>query len=74
MGRVFRAPDVNIALMQEWESKLEQMAESMMDENVTNLARVPSWMLVLLKTILIKRKSVVYMMYGPTSKCTFMAV
>lgn len=52
----FRAPDVNIALMQEWESKLEQMAESMMDENVTSLAGVPSWMLVLLKTILDKKK------------------
>jgi hypothetical protein len=52
----FRAPDVNIALLDEWESKLEQMAESMMDENVTSLAGVPSWMLVLLKRILQKKK------------------
>jgi phenylacetate-coenzyme A ligase PaaK-like adenylate-forming protein len=48
----FRAPDVNIALMDEWESKLQKMAESMMDENVTSLAGVPSWMLVLLKKVL----------------------
>jgi hypothetical protein len=48
----FRAPDVNIALMGEWESKLRKMAESMMDENVTSLAGVPSWMLVLLKRVL----------------------
>ena len=48
----FRAPDVNIALMDEWESKLEQMARSMMDENVTSLAGVPSWMLVLLNRVM----------------------
>jgi hypothetical protein len=48
----FRAPDVNIALMDEWESKLQKMAMSMMDENVTSLAGVPSWMLVLLKKVL----------------------
>lgn len=53
----FRAPDVNIALMDEWESKLEKIALSMMDENVTSLAGVPSWMLVLLKRILEKKNA-----------------
>jgi hypothetical protein len=48
----FRAPDVNIALMDNWEDKLEQMANSMANENVTSLAGVPSWMLVLIKRIL----------------------
>ena len=48
----FRAPDVNIALMDNWEDKLEKMANSMADENVTSIAGVPSWMLVLLKRIL----------------------
>ncbi len=52
----FRAPEVSIALMDEWESKLERMADSMMNENVTSLAGVPSWMLVLLKRILEKKK------------------
>lgn len=52
----FRAPDASIALMDEWESKLEQLAMSMMNENVTSLAGVPSWMLVLLKRILKKKK------------------
>ncbi len=51
----FRAPTVDIALMDEWESKLEKIAESMMNENVTSIAGVPSWMLVLLKRILEKR-------------------
>lgn len=53
----FRAPDVNIALMGEWETKLQKMAESMMDENVTSLAGVPSWMLVLLKRVLELKKA-----------------
>jgi len=51
----FRAPEISIALMDEWESKLERMALSMMDENVTSLAGVPSWMLVLLTRILEKK-------------------
>ena len=48
----FRAPNVSIALMDEWESKLEKLADSMKNENVTSVAGVPSWMLVLLKRIL----------------------
>jgi len=48
----FRAPNVSIALMDEWESKLEKLADTMVNENVTSVAGVPSWMLVLLKRIL----------------------
>lgn len=48
----FRAPDVNIALMDEWESKLTKIASSMANENVTSLAGVPSWMLVLMKKVM----------------------
>jgi phenylacetate-coenzyme A ligase PaaK-like adenylate-forming protein len=51
----FRAPDVSIALMDEWEAKLEKIALSMMDENVTSIAGVPSWMLVLVRRILEKK-------------------
>lgn len=53
----FRAPEVSIALMDEWESKLEKIATTMMDENVTSVAGVPSWMLVLLKKILEKKNA-----------------
>ena len=49
-----RTPSLPIALMDEWESKLELMAESTIDHDVTNLSGVPSWMLVLLKKILVK--------------------
>lgn len=47
-----RIPDRTIALMGEWESKIEKMAQSVKDENVTNIAGVPSWTLVLMKRIL----------------------
>ncbi len=53
----FRAPDVNIALMDEWEMKLEKMADSLINENVVSLAGVPSWMMVLLKKILEKKNA-----------------
>jgi GH3 auxin-responsive promoter len=48
----FRAPSVEIALLSEWEEKLEKMARSTMEENVVSLSGVPSWMIVLLRRIL----------------------
>jgi hypothetical protein len=47
-----RTPDVSIALMEEWEEKIEKMANITINENVTNIAGVPSWTLVLIKQIL----------------------
>jgi len=49
-----RTPSLTIALMDEWENKLELMAESTMTHNVTSIAGVPSWMLVLLRKVLKK--------------------
>lgn len=43
--------------MDEWEAKIEAIATSTMDVNVTNLSGVPSWMLVLIKDIM-RRKGV----------------
>jgi len=48
----FRSPATEIALMDEWEQKLELLAQTMKDENVVSIAGVPSWMLVLLKKII----------------------
>lgn len=48
----FRAPAVEIALINNWEEKLEKLAKGTMNENVTSIAGVPSWMLVLLKKFL----------------------
>lgn len=47
-----RTPDLSIALMDEWEQKIEALAQSTVNENVTSMAGVPTWLLVLLKRIL----------------------
>ena len=47
-----RTPDLSIALMDEWESKIEKLAQSTIHENVTSMAGVPTWLIVLLKRIL----------------------
>ena len=47
-----RTPDLSIALMDEWEEKIEKLAQSTISENVTSMAGVPTWLIVLLKRIL----------------------
>jgi len=47
-------PSNKVSLMTEWESKLEAIIEESIRENVTSLAGVPSWMLVLLNQVLEK--------------------
>lgn len=49
---LFRTPGMAIALMDEWEEKIDRMADLTMKEDVTNISGVPSWTLVLLKKIL----------------------
>ena len=51
---MIRIPSKEIALMSEWESKLEMICRTSINENVTNLSGVPSWFLVLIKQILQK--------------------
>jgi hypothetical protein len=49
---IIRTPDLSIALMDEWESKIDAIAKATINEDVTNLSGVPSWTLVLIKYIL----------------------
>jgi len=49
---IIRTPDLSIALMDEWESKIDAMAHATIGEDVTNIAGVPSWTLILMKRIL----------------------
>ncbi len=49
-----RTPEQSIALMDEWEAKLEKITETTIKENVTSLAGVPSWFMVLIKHVLEK--------------------
>ncbi len=51
-AQFMRTPPMSTALMDEWESKIEIMAKQTMQDNVTSLSGVPSWMLVLLKKVL----------------------
>jgi hypothetical protein len=47
-----RTPSLDIALLDDWEEKLEKMARFTLSEDVRVLSGVPSWTLVLLKRIL----------------------
>lgn len=49
-----RTPSTEIALIEEFEEKIEKIIENSLDENVTSFAGVPSWYLVLFKRILEK--------------------
>jgi len=59
-GHWLRTPELSIALLDEWEEKIEKLAITTADENVTSLAGVPTWTLLLLKRILeIKGKNTI---------------
>ncbi|MCW3092169.1 MAG: auxin-responsive promoter family protein [Ferruginibacter sp.] len=59
-GQWLRTPELSIALLDEWENKIEQLAKVTAEENVTSLAGVPTWTLLLLKRILaIKGKTTI---------------
>ena len=47
-----RIPDIDTALMGDWEGKLDRITKQAVSANITNLTGVPSWMLILLKRVL----------------------
>jgi hypothetical protein len=51
-AQLARTPSLEIALMSEWEEKIERMARSTIEENVTNIVGVPTWTVVLIQRIL----------------------
>lgn len=51
-AELMRTPNISIALMDDWEKKLDKIANATITENVTNLSGVPSWNLMLLKKII----------------------
>jgi len=51
-AEIRRTPSRDIALMSEWQEKIEQMASSTMKEDVYILAGVPSWTMVLANRVL----------------------
>lgn len=50
--RLFYNPSYDIALLAEWEKKLELTAKQVMDKNITSIGGVPTWNLVLFRRIL----------------------
>ncbi len=52
-----RTPALETALMGDWEAKIEKMARETMDENVTSIAGVPTWTVVLLRRIVELKKA-----------------
>ncbi|MEE4258100.1 MAG: GH3 auxin-responsive promoter family protein [Bacteroidales bacterium] len=51
-AEIMRVPKRKVALMDEWEEKIEKMAQTTIPHNVTSLSGVPSWTLLLLNRIL----------------------
>ena len=51
-AQFIRTPSQEIALLDEWEEKLDLITKETIHDNVTNIAGVPSWNLVLINHIL----------------------
>ncbi len=51
LGWLFRTPKLSIAIMDNWEEKLERMAQAVIPQNITHIAGVPTWTLLLIQRI-----------------------
>jgi hypothetical protein len=51
-GNWIRTPELSIALLDEWEDKIERLAQGTIHENVTSISGVPTWTMVLIRRIL----------------------
>jgi hypothetical protein len=47
----FRTPELSIAIMDNWDKKIEKMARATMNEDVTSITGVPTWTLVLIEKL-----------------------
>lgn len=52
-----RTPKLEVALMDDWEEKIEAMARETAEENVTSLVGVPTWTIILIRRIVEMRKA-----------------
>lgn len=50
--QMIRTPELSIALMDNWEEKIDKMVSATLNENVTSISGVPTWTVVLAKRIL----------------------
>ena len=52
LGSVIQTPDLDVALMNDWEKKIEMMIATVLPQDITHIAGVPTWTLVLIQRIL----------------------
>ena len=46
-----RTPSLEVALMDNWEEKIEKLAQSTAKENVTNISGVPTWTILVIQRV-----------------------
>ncbi|MDX2195917.1 MAG: GH3 auxin-responsive promoter family protein [Cytophagales bacterium] len=51
-----RAPEKEIFFIPKWEDKINKMVETCIDENITSLTGVPTWMIVVINEVLKSQK------------------
>jgi len=66
-----RTPSIQTALMNEWEAKIDKLAEECSKENVSNLSGVPTWAVLLLEYILKKSGKENILEIWPNFECFF---
>lgn len=66
-----RTPSIKTALMNEWEAKIEKLAEECLRERVTNLSGVPTWTVLLLEYMLEKSGKENMLEIWPHFECFF---
>ncbi|MFM2224470.1 MAG: hypothetical protein RJA07_672 [Bacteroidota bacterium] len=52
LGSVIQTPDLDVALMNDWEKKIEMMIATVLQQDITHIAGVPTWTMVLIQRIL----------------------
>ncbi|MEJ7738799.1 MAG: GH3 auxin-responsive promoter family protein [Chitinophagaceae bacterium] len=51
-GHWIRTPELSVALLDEWEEKIEKLAQTTIHQDVTSISGVPTWTLILVRRIL----------------------
>lgn len=54
---MLRTPEKKVALMEDWEEKIDRMAKEVAKEDVTNISGIPTWTMVLARRILEDHKT-----------------
>lgn len=52
VGQVMRAPSLEVALMADWEEKIRAIIDEVKHENITYIAGVPTWTLLVIKQMM----------------------